>query len=235
MKAPRRALAAGKHPALVVGPGVDRAEAVDSMVRRRREDTGAGAGSARFRRAAAFRNGIRNSRVSCTPRRGSSRRRCAAHDLVVVIGAPVFTFHVEGHASIFDGGTPIFQITDDPDAAAVTPRRHQHHRHHQAGADGAAGTAARDQARAAGAADPAAGAGAGRSDSGGLPAAHAGRGDARRRRAGRGSALASPGDAKFMPMRGQDSFYTMASGGLGHSLPAAVGMALAHRPSGPSA
>ncbi|OKO68097.1 thiamine pyrophosphate-dependent enzyme, partial [Bradyrhizobium sp. NAS96.2] len=31
---------------------------------------------------------------------------------------------------------------------------------------------------------------------------------------------------KAMPMRGQDSFYTMASGGLGYSLPAAVGMAL---------
>ncbi len=31
---------------------------------------------------------------------------------------------------------------------------------------------------------------------------------------------------KVMPMRGQDSFYTMASGGLGYSLPAAVGMAL---------
>src|SRR5437899_2524730 len=30
----------------------------------------------------------------------------------------------------------------------------------------------------------------------------------------------------FMPMRGQDSFYTMASGGLGYSLPASVGMAL---------
>jgi benzoylformate decarboxylase len=29
-----------------------------------------------------------------------------------------------------------------------------------------------------------------------------------------------------MPMRGQDSFYTMASGGLGWSLPAAVGIAL---------
>src|SRR5207253_1965013 len=43
------------------------------------------------------------------------------HDLVVVIGAPVFTFHVEGHAAIFDGATTIFQITDDPDAAAVTP------------------------------------------------------------------------------------------------------------------
>src|SRR5260370_37348080 len=44
-----------------------------------------------------------------------------AHDLVVVIGAPVFTFHVEGHASIFEGATTIFQITDDPTAAAVTP------------------------------------------------------------------------------------------------------------------
>ena len=31
---------------------------------------------------------------------------------------------------------------------------------------------------------------------------------------------------KFMPMRGGDSFYTMASGGLGYGLPAAVGMAL---------
>ena len=35
-----------------------------------------------------------------------------------------------------------------------------------------------------------------------------------------------PAMQKFMPMRGQDSFYTMASGGLGYSLPAAVGMSL---------
>jgi benzoylformate decarboxylase len=35
-----------------------------------------------------------------------------------------------------------------------------------------------------------------------------------------------PALQKFMPMRGQDSFYTMASGGLGYGLPAAVGMAL---------
>ena len=35
-----------------------------------------------------------------------------------------------------------------------------------------------------------------------------------------------PAMQKFMPMRGQDSFYTMASGGLGYSLQAAVGMAL---------
>jgi benzoylformate decarboxylase len=36
-----------------------------------------------------------------------------------------------------------------------------------------------------------------------------------------------PAIQKFIPMRGQDSFYTMASGGLGYALPAAVGIALA--------
>jgi benzoylformate decarboxylase len=148
-----------------------------------------------------------------------------AHDLVVVIGAPVFTFHVEGHASIFDGATTIFQITDDPTAAAVTPigssivatmkpalsmllellpeTKH-------------ATPAGRTLPPAPSAADP-------------LPVEYL------------LHTLSSsmPDDAvlveeapshrpamqKFMPMRGQDSFYTMASGGLGYSLPAAVGMA----------
>src|SRR4029450_5195869 len=45
-----------------------------------------------------------------------------AHELGVVVGPPVFPFHVEGHASIFDGATGIFQITDDPTEAAVTPQ-----------------------------------------------------------------------------------------------------------------
>ena len=109
---------------------------------------------------------------ACLARR-SSRTRLRDHDLVVVIGAPVFTFHVEGHASIFDGATTIFQITDDPTAAAVTPSRHQHHRHHEAGADDAAGTAAGDQARDAGGPHAAARASGRRSDSGRIPAAYA--------------------------------------------------------------
>ena len=53
--------------------------------RRSRRSDGAGCGegesrrcgSARFRRAAVSRNGIRSSRVFCMPRRGSSRTRCA--------------------------------------------------------------------------------------------------------------------------------------------------------------
>ena len=95
------------------------------------------------------------------------------HDLVVVIGAPVFTFHVEGHASIFDGATTIFQITDDADAAAVTPFGHQHHRDHETGADDAARTAARDKARDAGGPRVAAGTERRRSDSGRISAARA--------------------------------------------------------------
>ena len=44
-----------------------------------------------------------------------------------------------------------------------------------------------------------------------------------------------PAMQKFMPMRGQDSFYTMASGGLGYGLPASVGMALGRPGAGRSA
>jgi benzoylformate decarboxylase len=148
------------------------------------------------------------------------------HDLVVVIGAPVFTFHVEGHASIFDGAATIFQITDDPTAATATPvgtsiiatmkpalttlldllpetRR--------------APPKGRVLPPAPAAADP-------------IPVEFllhtlsAAMGD--------DAVLVEeapshrPAMQKFMPMRGQDSFYTMASGGLGFGLPAAVGMSL---------
>ena len=78
MKALVAALAASKRPALVVGPGVDRAQAVDLMVQRRGEDAEPRSGSARFRRAAVSRSGIRNSRASCTPRRRNCRTRCAS-------------------------------------------------------------------------------------------------------------------------------------------------------------
>jgi benzoylformate decarboxylase len=37
-----------------------------------------------------------------------------------------------------------------------------------------------------------------------------------------------PAMQKFLPMRGQNSFFTMASGGLGWSLPASVGIALGY-------
>jgi benzoylformate decarboxylase len=225
MKTLATAISASKHPALVIGPGVDRAQAVDLMVEVA-EKTKASIWVSPFSARCSFpeRHPQFAGFLHASPAQLSEALR--GHDLVVAIGAPVFTFHVEGHASIFDGATSIFQITDDPDAAAVTP----------------VGTsiiatikpalttllellpetkravpAGRILPPAPSAADP-------------IPVdylLHA-------------LASAMPGDAvlveeapshrpvmhKFMPMRGQDSFYTMSSGGLGHSLPAAVGMAL---------
>ena len=219
------AFSASKRPALVVGPGVDRAGAVDLMVRVA-EKSNASVWVSPFSARCSFpeRHPLFAGFLHASP--GQLSEALRGYDLLVVIGAPVFTFHVEGHASIFDGATTIFQITDDPTAAAVTPtgtsiiatmtpalkmllellpvtKR--------------AAPESRKLQAAPAAADP-------------IPVEfllHA-------------LSQAMPEDAalveevpshrpamqKFMPMRGQDSFYTMASGGLGYSLPAAVGMAL---------
>jgi benzoylformate decarboxylase len=225
MQALAAALAASKNPALVVGPGVDRAQAVDLMVRVA-EKAKASVWVSPFSARCSFpeRHPQFAGFLHASP--GQLSEALRAHDLVVVIGAPVFTFHVEGHASIFDGATTIFQITDDPTAAAVTP----------------VGTSivatikpalamllellpatkrAMPEGRVLPPAPPAA-------DplpvdfllhtlSKTMPADAAVVEEAPSHR---------PVMHKFMPMRGQDNFYTMASGGLGYSLPAAVGMAL---------
>ena len=225
MQALVEALTQSKHPALVVGPGVDRAQGVDLMVRVA-EKARASVWVSPFSARCGFpeRHPQFAGFLHASPAQLSDALR--HHDLVVVIGAPVFTFHVEGHAAVFDGATTIFQITDDPTQAAVSPvgtsiiatlkpaltmllellpetRR--------------AMPAGRTLPPAPAAGDP-------------IPAEfllHS-------------LSAAMPGDAvlveeapshrpamqKFMPMRGKDSFCTMASGGLGFSLPASVGMAL---------
>jgi benzoylformate decarboxylase len=225
MKTLAAALSASKHPALIVGPGVDRAGAVDLMVKVA-EKAKASVWVSPFSARCSFpeRHPQFSGFLHASPAQLSEALR--AHDLVVVIGAPVFTFHVEGHASIFDGATTIFQITDDSTAAAVTPlgssiiatmkpaltmlldllpetKR--------------ATPAGRISPPAPSAGDP-------------LPVEYL--------LHTLSSAMPDnavlveeapshrPAMQKFMPMRGQDSFYTMASGGLGYSLPAAVGMAL---------
>ena len=225
MKALVSALAESKRPALVVGPGVDRAEAVDLMVRVA-EKARAAVWVSPFSARCSFpeRHPQFAGFLHASPGQVSDALR--DHDLVVVIGAPVFTFHVEGHAAIFDGATTIFQITDDPTAAAVTP----------------SGTsivatmkpaltmllellpetkrvipAGRALLPAPTAADP-------------IPTEFLL--DALFHAMPKDAALVEeapshrPAMQKFMPMRGQDSFYTMASGGLGYSLPAAVGISL---------
>jgi benzoylformate decarboxylase len=220
-----KALTASKHPAFVVGPGIDRAQAVDLMVRVA-EKAKASVWVSPFSARSSFpeRHPQFAGFLHASPGQLSDALR--EHDLVVVIGAPVFTFHVEGHAAIFDGATTLFQITDDPTAAAVTPqgtsiiatiRQALTMLEHSLPESKRATPKGRVLPPAPPAADP-------------IPAEyllHA-------------LSVAMPDDAalveeapshrplmhKFMPMRGQDSFYTMSSGGLGYALPAAVGIAL---------
>src|SRR5205823_13667404 len=110
-----------KRLALVIGPAVDRAQAVDLMVRLA-EKAKAAVWVSPFSSRCSFpeRHPQFAGFLHASPAQLSDALR--GHDLVVVIGAPVFTFHVEGHASIFDGATSIFQFIDDPTAAAVSPR-----------------------------------------------------------------------------------------------------------------
>jgi benzoylformate decarboxylase len=225
MKTLGAALAASKRPALVVGPAVDRAQAVDLMVRLA-EKTRAAVWVSPFSARCSFpeRHPHFAGFLHASPAQLSDALR--GHDVVVVIGAPVFTFHVEGHASIFDGATGIFQITDDSDAAAVTPQ-------------GASIIATMKpaltmllemlpetrRAMPSGRALPAAPGAANpipvdfllHTLSEAMPDDAALVEEAPSHR---------PAMQNFMPMRGQDSFYTMASGGLGYGLPASVGMAL---------
>ena len=225
MKVLVAALSASKRPALVVGPGVDRAQTVDLMVRLA-EKTKAAVWVSPFSARCSFpeRHPQFAGFLHASPAQLSDALH--GHDLVVVVGAPVFTFHVEGNASIFDGETTIFQITEDPDAAAVTP----------------VGTSIvatmkpaltmlldllpeTKRAMPAGRILPPAPAAADRISveyllhtlSAAMPDDAALVEEAPSHR---------PAMQKFMPMRGQDSFYTMASGGLGYGLPASVGMAL---------
>jgi len=40
------------------------------------------------------------------------------HDLILVLGAPAFTFHIPGNLKLAESGPPIYQITDDAETAA---------------------------------------------------------------------------------------------------------------------
>jgi benzoylformate decarboxylase len=225
MKALAAALSKSQRPAFVVGPGIDHAQAVDLMVHLA-EKAKASVWVSPFSARCSFpeRHPQFAGFLPASPEQLSDALR--EHDLVVVIGAPVFTFHVEGHASIFDGATAIFQITDDSTAAAITPlgtsiiatikpaltmlidllpetRRAM-----------PKGRILPPPPRAA---DPIPADFLMHTLSESLPEDAALVEEAPSHR---------PAMQNFMPMRGADSFYTMTSGGLGYSLPAAVGIAL---------
>ncbi|BAM87573.1 benzoylformate decarboxylase [Bradyrhizobium oligotrophicum S58] len=222
------ALTAAKNPALIVGPGIDRAGCVELMVAVA-EKAKASIWVSPFSARCSFpeRHPQFAGFLHAAP--GQLSDALKPHDLVVVIGAPVFTFHVEGHAAIFDGGTTIYQITDDADGAAVPPlgtsivatmRPALSLLLELMPETKRAAPKGRALPEAPKASDP-------------IPVDYLLH--TLSQTLPQGSAIVEeipshrPLMYKFMPMPGADSFYTMASGGLGYSLPAAVGMALGRR------
>jgi benzoylformate decarboxylase len=213
-------------PAFVVGPGVDRNDAWDQVV------------ELAERHQALVWVSPMSSRCSFPERhplfagflpaiREQIVKNLDGHDLILAFGAPVFTYHIEGFGPHIPPGSDLIQIIDDGDVAAWTPVgtsivcsvRH-----------GASALLERSH-------PPARPAPKGRSAP---PPATAGdrismaylmQTLSELRPADSVIVEESPSSRRtmqmYLPIDRPNSFFTCASGGLGHSMPAAVGVALA--------
>lgn len=221
------AIEAAERPAFVVGPDVDRSNSVRAMVEiAERAKAAVWASPMSSRSSFPEQHPLFAGFLQASP--GALSAALRDSDLVVVFGAPVFTFHVEGYCDLFANNTPIWQITDDPTEAASAAHGESIIGTMPKALDELLAVLQTTTARQAPSPrrSPAAPVAASP-----IPPAFA---------LSRLSALL-PADAivveeapshrtaiqKHMPRAGADSFYTMASGGLGYSLPAAVGVSLA--------
>jgi benzoylformate decarboxylase len=104
------------HPALVVGAGVDRDGAWDLVVQLAERHNALAWVSPNSGRCSfpeshpLFAGFLPASKEAIV-------RRLEGHDLVLALGAPLFTYHTEGFGPFLPAGTILFQLIDDPDVA----------------------------------------------------------------------------------------------------------------------
>ena len=220
------ALARSARPALVVGAGVDRDGAFEEAValaERHRARVWVAPMSARcgFPESHPLFAGF------LPADRDGIRALLADHDVVVVAGAPVFSYHVEGEGPHLCGDTELFQLIDDPATAAWTPLGTSVVTSIRlALLDLLAGPAPsprptpRPRQRPARVVDPAT-----------ITEALVMQTLAEVRPESSIVVEEAPSSRAvmhdYLPFDRPESFFTCASGGLGHSMPAAVGVALA--------
>jgi benzoylformate decarboxylase len=214
------------RPAFVVGPGVDRDNAWDEVVRlaeRHQALVWVSPMSSRcsfperHRLFAGFLPAIREQIVTCLE----------GHDLILALGAPVFTYHIEGFGPHVPAGADLFQMIDDANVAAWTPTGTSivcSVRHGVEALLTRADPPARPAPRGRSAAQPV-------SAGDRISMAYLMQTLADLRPADSIIVEESPSSRRtmqtYLPIDRPNSFFTCASGGLGHSLPAAVGVALA--------
>ncbi|HEY6133503.1 MAG TPA: benzoylformate decarboxylase [Rubrivivax sp.] len=156
----------------------------------------------------------------------------AGHDLVLALGAPAFTYHVEGHGPHLPEGATLLQLTEDPNVAAWAPlgtsvvgsiRLSLLDLLARAAPSGRPLPRAREPRPVVAAPGPGER----------LSVAYVLQTLAALRSASSVVVEEAPTARSVMqshlPMLQSETFYTMCSGGLGHSMPAAVGVALARR------
>ena len=220
------ALGRSQRPAIVVGTGVERDGAYDRLIELAEKIRAAvWAAPMNSRRTFPEDHALFAGFLPSSPEQVSDVLR--RFDLVLVLGAPVFTYHVPGEFTFKGSGIPLFQITDDPEAVAATPLGTSILATVDAALEVlipavAAGQRAMPAPLARGARvdpkDP-------------VPAEFVMQTIADLR--GPASIIVeeapSHRDAlqRHLPIRRSDQYYAMASGGLGFALPASVGVALA--------
>lgn len=224
----RMLIEASARVALVVGAGVDRDGAWAEVVQ-----LAEACQAAVFAAPMAARAGFPESHPAfqgfLPASAAAIRAQLGGHDLVLVLGAPAFTYHIERDTEgpHLPDGAELVMLTDDAEAAAAVPQGRAIHGNVRLGVQqllqGLAGRPQREIAR--------------------RPAPEPARGTSPISVAYVLQALAALRDPhdiiveeaptarvvmhQYLPILEPGTFYTMASGGLGYGMPAAVGVALA--------
>ena len=223
------ALDAARAPAFVIGAAIDRAGAWDDVVALA-ERHNARAWVAPMSGRCGFPEDHPLFAGFLRPMRDMIVRDLSGHDFVLAIGAPVFTYHVEGAGPHVPPGVQLAQLTEDANIAAYSPL-----------GDAAVGDVrlavqdllARPAPRPRGVPPP-------------RPARPRAAAPAAGERVSAAFVLQTLAELRdpasviveeaptarapmhdYLPILRSETFYTMDSGGLGYGIAAAVGMALA--------
>jgi benzoylformate decarboxylase len=111
------ALNSSEHPALIVGPGVDQEGMWDGVIELA-ERTRARVWVSPFSSRSSFPEDHALFAGFLPPVRTQLSTKLEGHDVIVALAAPIFTYHVHTSGPVIPSGTHLFQITDDPEAAA---------------------------------------------------------------------------------------------------------------------
>jgi benzoylformate decarboxylase len=107
------ALNGSRAPALVVGSGVDR-DGAAADAQRIAESLDAPVWASALASRCSFPEDHRLFAGALPRVRGGVAEALAGHDVVLVLGAPVFNYHIHQEGPYVAAGTTVFQITDDP-------------------------------------------------------------------------------------------------------------------------